>query len=100
VVVNALCLEIELSGAFRVKFEADDTETFALDETYRGEGLKGFGGVLKDLVVNRCITGIRDLNSLIDRFIWTTAGEDNVFSWVNLDHWNEGLRSRRERMSN
>ena len=66
VVVDELGREVVVSGLLWVELEADDTEALALDEAPSWVGFESVGWVLKDLIVNWGVTGVRNLKSLID----------------------------------
>lgn len=99
VVVDALCLEVELSRLPGVELEADDAEALAVDEADGGEGFESLGGILEDLVVDGGVAGVRDLDRLVDGLVGPAAGESHIVLRAQLHHWDEGLGPWRERVA-
>jgi len=100
VVVDALSLKVELSRLSRVELEADDTEALAVDEPHGGERLEGLCRILEDLVVDRGVAGVRDLDRLVNRLVRPAAWESHIILRAELHHRDERLRPWRERVSN
>ena len=97
---NQLSSEIVFSWCFWIEFEADNTKALSVNQTNLRERFKRSSWVLQDLVTNWRITRVCNLKCLVNRFVWTTAWEVKVLTWAHFNHWNEWLRSWRERMTN
>ena len=98
-VVDALCLEVELSRLPWVELEADDAEALSVDEADGGEGFESLGGILEDLVVDGGVAGVRDLDRLVDRLVGPTARESHIILRAQLHHRDERLGPWRERVT-
>ena len=96
VVEDELGKEVIIARLLRRELEANDAESFALNEADVWEGFKGFSWVLLDLVVNGRVRGVLDLHRLVHALVRATSREDDVLRWVELDHRDEGLGARWE----
>lgn len=99
VVEYALGSKVVESGLFWLEFKADYTEWFAIDHSYWGVCSEGFGRILHDFIEDRSIAGVDYLDGLIHWFIDSCWSKDDLIGWTDLDHWDEGLGSRREGMT-
>ena len=77
-VEDALGGEVVEARLLGLEFEADKREALPVDDTYGRVGSEGLGAVLEDLVVDGGVTGVDDLDCLIDRLVGSCRGEDNL----------------------
>lgn len=90
-VEDALGCEVVEAGLLGLEFKADQREGLAIDHADGGEGPEGFRWVLQNLIVDRGITRVHDLHSLIDRFAGATGRERNLVRGTDFHHWDERL---------
>ena len=77
-VEDALCREVVEARLLGLEFEADKREALPVDDAYGRVGSEGLGAILKDLVVDGGVTGVDDLDCLVDRLVGSGRGEDDL----------------------
>ena len=77
-VEDALSCEVVEARLLGLEFEADKREALPVDDTYGRVGSEGLGAILEDLVVDGGVTGVDDLDCLVDRLVGSGRGEDDL----------------------
>ena len=99
VVEDELCQEVVVSRLARIELEADNAEALAVNKADVRERLECLSGILQDLVVNGRIARVLNLDSLVHRLTRATRREVHHLRRAELDHGDECLRARRERVT-
>lgn len=98
IVEEELCREVEEPRRIWVELEADKREGFPSDLADLRVGFESASGVSEDIVLDGRVACVVQLDGLVDRFTWATRREGDAVT-AHLDHRDEGLRSRSERMA-
>lgn len=81
VVINALSQEVIIPRTLGIEFKADNAETLTLNKSHVWICSECLRGVLEDFIINWSVTRIRNLNSLVNRFIWSAGWENHSVLW-------------------